>query len=33
MLKEYIDPQKTRGTNEESVCCAEMDSVCAEYPI
>lgn len=33
MLNTVLDYQKTRVTNEGSVCCAEVGSVCAEYPI
>lgn len=33
MLKTVLDHQKTTVKSEGSVCCAEVGSVCAEYPI
>jgi len=32
MLKTVLDHQKTTVKSEGSVCCAEVGSVCAEYP-
>lgn len=32
MLKTVLDHQKTTVKSEGSVCCAEVGSVCAEFP-